>query len=87
MRPVGSIFLLRAAPDVAQQSNARMAVSATIVARKVGWLVCIRGLLSLFTLCPFVLQLEVLLLFATPDNNTYGKTPAVSVIWELFPAT
>ena len=58
MRPVRSGFLLRAAPDVAQQSNSSMAVSATIVTRKVGWLVCVRGLLSLFTLCPFVLQLK-----------------------------
>ena len=41
--PVGSVFLLRAAPDVAQQSNPSMAVSATIVASKVGWLVCLRG--------------------------------------------
>ena len=36
MRPVGSVVLLRAEPDVAQQSNPSMAVSATIVARKVG---------------------------------------------------
>ena len=57
VRPVGSVFLLRAAPDVAQQSNPIMAVSATILTRKVGWLVCVRGLLFLFTLCPFVLQL------------------------------
>ena len=34
MRPVGSVFLLRAAPDVAKQSNPGMAVSATIVAFK-----------------------------------------------------
>ena len=34
MRPVGSVFLLRAAPDVAQQSNPSMAVSATIVVFK-----------------------------------------------------
>ena len=31
MRPVGSVFLLRAAPDVAQQSIPSMAVSATII--------------------------------------------------------
>ena len=48
VRPVGSVFLLRATPDVAQQSNPSMAVAATIVTRKVGWLVCVRGLLSLF---------------------------------------
>ena len=63
-----------------------MAVSATIVARRVGWLVSVRGLPSLFTLYPFVLQLEVPLLLSTPDTITYGKTPAVSVIRELFPA-
>ena len=86
MRPVGSVFLLRAAPDAAQQSNPSMAISATIVTRKVGWLVCVRGLLSLFTLCPFALQLEVLLLLSTPDTITYGKTAAVSVICVVFPA-
>ena len=37
MCPVGSVFLLRAAPDVAQQSNPSMAVSATIVERKVDY--------------------------------------------------
>ena len=86
VRPVGSVFLLRAAPDVAQQSNASMTVYATIVARKVGWLVRVCGLLSLFTFCPFVLQLEVPLLLSTPDTITYGMTAAVSVICELFPA-
>ena len=39
MRPVGSVFLLRAAPGVAQQSNPSMAVSATLVAHKDEWLV------------------------------------------------
>ena len=72
MRPVGSVFLLTAAPDVAQQCNPSMAVSAIIVARKVGWLVCVRGLLFLFSFCPFVLQLEVPLLLSIPDTITYG---------------
>ena len=84
MRPVGSVFLLRAAPDAAQQSNPSMAVSATIVARKVGWLVRVSGLVSLFT-CLFVLQLEVPLLLSTPDTITYGMTQAISVIWKFFP--
>ena len=83
MRPVGSVFLLRAAPHAAQQSNP---VSATIVARKFGCLICVRGLLSLFTLYPFVLQLELPPLLSTPDTITYGKTPTVFVISELFPA-
>ena len=84
VRPVGSVLLLRAAPDMAQlQSNPSMTVSATIVASKVGWLVCLRGLLSLFTLYPFVLQLEVPHLLSTPDTITYSKTPAVSVILPL----
>ena len=86
MRPFGSVFLLRAAPDVTQQSNPSMAVSAKIVTRKVGWLVCVRCLLSLFTLYPFVLQLEVPLLLSTPDTITYGKTTAVTVICEVFTA-
>ena len=86
VRPVGSVFLLRAAPDVAQQPNFSMAVSATIVARKVGWLVRVHGSLSLFTFCPFFLQLEVPLLLSTSDTITYGMAPAVSVIYELFPA-
>ena len=34
MRPVGSVFLLRAAPDVVQQFNPSMTVSATIVVFK-----------------------------------------------------
>ena len=84
--PVGSVFLLRAAPDVAKQSNPSMAVSDTIVARKVGWLVWVHGLLSLFTFCPFVLQLEVPLLLSTPDTIRYSKTPAIFVICKLFPA-
>ena len=46
MCPVGSVFLLRAAPDVAQQSNPNMAVSAAIVACKVAWLVRVHGLLN-----------------------------------------
>ena len=81
MHPVGSVFLLRAVPDVAQQSNPSMAVSATTVACKVGWLVRVCGLLSLFTFCPFVP-----LLLSTPDTIMYDMTPAVSVICELFPA-
>ena len=56
VRPVGSVFLLKAAPDVVQQSNPSMTVSNTVVARKVGRMVRVRGLLSLLTFCPFVLQ-------------------------------
>ena len=86
VRPVGSVFLLRAAPGLAQQSNPSMAVSVTVVAHKVGWLVRVHGLLSLFTFCPFVLQMDFPLLLSSPNTITYSMTPAVSVICELFPA-
>ena len=43
VHPLGSVFLLRAALDVAQQSNPSMAISLTSGARKVGWLACVRG--------------------------------------------
>ena len=71
MHPVGSAFLLRAASDVAQQSNPSMAVSATIVARKVGWLVGIHSLLSLFMFCPFSTNRTIICLLILLTTSKY----------------